>query len=267
MDDGSVSYSISAVSENGTTVRAYIMDESGNFTKELPMKQTDPSEVKVKDGIFVKADIGWKNAESKIAASDLPAGISHITLVLYQGETEKARMVGDNEMEGKTSSSARRSGEAPYALDDMVGYACYVDDMSGLTFDLKKGKLFVTGYVYYSNQAAPVDISYSIEEAGSNGKSGAKFQKVTRSDAENARSDVEDAGLAIAKGNQGVFAFSPKFNVKKNGEGTYRITVTFMFGKGAGSESFTTTLKVTADGESGTTYMDAREVLAEMGYQ
>jgi len=268
MDDGSVSYSISAVSENGTTVRAYIMDADGNFTKELPMTQVDPSTVSVKDGIYVHADIGWKNAESKIKASDLPPGTSHIALVLYRGETEKARTVSEDAMEGKATANGGSGENSAYTLNDMVGYACYVDDMSGLTFDLKKGKLFVTGYVYSSTDAPLADISYTIEDVSS-AKSGAKFQtKLTRADAEDAR-DMVAGDFPLAKGNQGVFSFSPKFNVKKSGEGTFRITVTFLFGKNgsAGTESFTTTLKVTADGESGTTYTNANDVLAEMGYQ
>ena len=267
MDDGSVSYGFSAVSENGTTVRAYIMDAEGNFTKELPVMQVDPATVSVRDGIYVHADIGWKNEESKIKAFDLPQGTSHIALVLYRGETEQARTVCEDAMEGKASGNGGGENSA-YTLNDMVGYACYVDDMSGLTFDLKKGKLFVTGYVYSSAEAQLADISYTIEDVSS-AKSGAKFQtKLSRADAEDAR-DTVAGDFPLARGNQGVFSFSPKFNVKKSGEGTFRITVTFLFGKNgsAGTESFTTTLNITADGESGTTYTNANEVLAEMGYQ
>ena len=261
-DGGNVSYRIDAVSGNGTEVKAYILKENGELDAELPLERVSAAEIEVPDGLYVRADLGW-HAKSSIDGSKLPEGRSTIVLVLQRDGREIDRMPCGDTMTGSRSSGGQ---EGEDNLNDQLGYVCYIDNLSGMTFNTKKGKVFVTGYVY-SDAGLPLSkISYSIDDGAvsGNGNLNSFVRGFDRSDAAARRSDLEDSGFTIGSKNQGCFAIP--LNMKKLPAGSHEVTVTFLFAGGEAA-SYSTRFNTADDGETGEIVKDGKAMLNLMGYQ
>lgn len=261
-DGGNVSYRIDAVSENGTEVKAYILKENGDLDAEIPLETIDAAEIKVPEGMYVHTDRGW-HAKGSIEGSKLPEGKSTIVLVLQKDGREIDRAVCDNMMIGSRSSGGQ-DGEDN--LNDQLGYVCYIDNLSGMTFNIKKGKAFISGYVYSDANLPLSKISYSIDDGAvsGNGNLNSILKGFDRSDAAARRNDLEDSGFTIGSKNQGCFAIP--LNMKKLPAGSHEVTVTFLF-TGGEVASYSTRFNIAVDGETGEIIKDGKTMLIQMGYQ
>lgn len=250
------------MSESGTEVKAYILTEGDKLQDELPLEQTGADGIEVPDGIYVHQDLGW-HAKGSIDGSRLPEGKSTIVLVLQRNGQEIKRKVCGDTMIGRTNAGSQANENY---LNDQLGYVCYIDNLSGITFNVKKGKAFVSGYIFSDEAMVLNKIAYTIDggTVSGNGNLNGIVKGFDREDAAASRSELEASGFTIGKKNQGCFGIP--LNLKKLPAGTHEVTVTFLF-TGGEAVSYSTRFNTADDGETGEIVKDAKTMLNLMGYQ
>ena len=260
-ESGDVSYTIRAVCAENMEVEAWIVTADGGKQTGIPLEKVDASEISVPDGMYVHADIGWV-AKGKLRQSDLPEGESRICLYLMENGTEKDSKASDP-MQGKKSSPVPEPDEY---LNDMLGYVCYIDNLSGLDFNVKKGKAFVSGYVFSDTAMVLTGISYSIDDNAISGNGGANaiLKGYDRADAAASRQALEASGFTVGSKNQGCFAIP--LTTKRLEDGSHEVTVTFTFNK-TETVSYSTRFSITSEADEGDIIKDAKTMLSQMGYQ
>ena len=262
-DGGNASYRIDAVSAGDTTVKAYIMTADGELKDEVPLERVDADTIEVPDGIYVRRENGW-HAKGSIDGSKLPEGTSTIVLILQRNGAEIDRRVCGDSMTGRLTASGTGS-DSDAIINDMVGYACFIDNLSGMNFNIKKGKAFASGYVYSDPAVILSKISYNIDDGAVSGNAGtnAILKGYDRSDAAACRKALEDSGFTIGSKGQGCFAFP--LNTRRLSPGIHEVTVAFMFSNGEVA-SYSTRFSITDDPNSGDIVKDAKTMLILMGY-
>jgi len=211
--------------------------------------------------MYVHADIGWF-AKSKLRQSELPEGESRIWLYLMENGTEKDSKSSDP-MQGKKQGPVPEPDEN---LNDQLGYVCYIDNLSGLDFNVKKGKAFVSGYVFSDTAMVLTGISYSIDDnaISGNGGTNAILKGYDRADAAASRQALEASGFTVGSKNQGCFAIP--LTTKRLEDGSHEVTVTFTFNK-TETVSYSTRFSITSEADEGDIIKDAKTMLSQMGYQ